>query len=94
VFANNVQTVGVGGGQMSRVDAVDLAARRAGNRAKGSVCASDGFFPMRDGLDAAAEAGARAIIQPGGSVRDSEIIAAADEHRIPMIFTGRRHFLH
>jgi phosphoribosylaminoimidazolecarboxamide formyltransferase / IMP cyclohydrolase len=94
VFANNLQTVGVGGGQMSRVDAVELAARRAGDRAKGSVCATDGFFPMRDGLDAAVEAGARAIIHPGGSVRDSEIIAAADEHRLPMIFTGRRHFLH
>jgi phosphoribosylaminoimidazolecarboxamide formyltransferase/IMP cyclohydrolase len=94
VFANNGQTVGVGGGQMSRVDAVELAARRAGDRAKGSVCATDGFFPMRDGLDTAVEAGARAIIHPGGSVRDSEIIAAADEHRIPMIFTGRRHFLH
>jgi phosphoribosylaminoimidazolecarboxamide formyltransferase/IMP cyclohydrolase len=94
VFANNGQTVGVGGGQMSRVDAVELAARRAGDRGKGSVCATDGFFPMRDGLDTAVEAGARAIIHPGGSVRDSEIIAAADEHRIPMIFTGRRHFLH
>jgi phosphoribosylaminoimidazolecarboxamide formyltransferase/IMP cyclohydrolase len=94
VFANNGQTVGIGGGQMSRVDAVELAARRAGSRAKGSVCATDGFFPMRDGLDAAVEAGARAIIHPGGSVRDSEIVAAADEHRIPMIFTGRRHFRH
>jgi phosphoribosylaminoimidazolecarboxamide formyltransferase/IMP cyclohydrolase len=66
VFANNGQTVGIGGGQMSRVDAVELAARRAGSRAKGSVCATDGFFPMRDGLDAAVEAGARAIIHPGG----------------------------
>ncbi|MDQ4149532.1 MAG: bifunctional phosphoribosylaminoimidazolecarboxamide formyltransferase/IMP cyclohydrolase [Actinomycetota bacterium] len=94
VFANNEQTVGIGGGQMSRVDAVELAARRAGTRAKGSVCATDGFFPMRDGLDAAVEAGARAIIHPGGSVRDSEIVAAADEHKVPMIFTGRRHFLH
>jgi phosphoribosylaminoimidazolecarboxamide formyltransferase / IMP cyclohydrolase len=94
VFAKRGQTVGIGAGQMSRVEAVELAARRAGNKARRSVCATDGFFPMRDGLDAAVEAGARAIIHPGGSVRDSEIIAAADEHKVPMIFTGRRHFLH
>ncbi|HVL51446.1 MAG TPA: bifunctional phosphoribosylaminoimidazolecarboxamide formyltransferase/IMP cyclohydrolase [Actinomycetota bacterium] len=94
VFAKNGQTVGVGAGQMSRVDAVDLAARRAGNRAKGSICATDGFFPMPDGLEAAIEAGARAVIHPGGSIRDSEVIAAADKHKVPMIFTGKRHFLH
>ncbi len=94
VFAKNGQTVGVGAGQMSRVDAVDLAARRAGNRAKGSICATDGFFPMPDGLEAAIEAGARAVIHPGGSVRDSEVIAVADKHKVPMIFTGKRHFRH
>lgn len=94
VFARKGQTVGVGAGQMSRVDAVDLAARRAGNRAKGSICATDGFFPMPDGLEAAIEAGARAVIQPGGSVRDSEVVAVADRHKVPMVFTGKRHFLH
>jgi phosphoribosylaminoimidazolecarboxamide formyltransferase / IMP cyclohydrolase len=86
--------VGVGAGQMSRVEATELAARRAGDRAKGTVCASDAFFPFRDGLDAAVEAGAIAVIQPGGSVRDDEVIAAADEHGIPMVFTGKRHFRH
>ena len=86
--------VGVGAGQMSRVESTELAARRAGDRAKGTVCASDAFFPFRDGLDAAVEAGAVAVIQPGGSVRDDEVIAAADEHGIPMVFTGRRHFRH
>jgi phosphoribosylaminoimidazolecarboxamide formyltransferase/IMP cyclohydrolase len=94
VFAKNGQTVGVGAGQMSRVDAVDLAARRAGNRAKGSICATDGFFPMPDGLEAAVEAGARAIINPGGSIRDAEVIAVADKLKVPMVFSGRRHFLH
>ena len=94
VFAKNGQTVGVGAGQMSRVDAVVLAAGRAGNRAKGSICATDGFFPMPDGLEAAVEAGARAIINPGGSIRDSEVIAVADKLKVPMVFTGKRHFLH
>ncbi|MGQ0680236.1 MAG: bifunctional phosphoribosylaminoimidazolecarboxamide formyltransferase/IMP cyclohydrolase [Actinomycetota bacterium] len=94
VFARNEQTVGIGAGQMSRVDCVDLAARRAGNRAKASICASDGFFPMPDGVEAAIDAGARAIIQPGGSIRDAEVIAAADQRKVPMIFTGKRHFRH
>lgn len=94
VFAADGQAIGIGAGQMSRVEAVELAARRAGDRAKGSVCATDGFFPFRDGVDAAIEAGARAIIHPGGSVRDPEVIAAADEHRVPMVFTGTRHFRH
>ena len=94
VFAADEQAVGIGAGQMSRVEAVEIGARRAGERAKGTVCASDGFFPFRDGLDAAVAAGARAIIQPGGSVRDSEVIAAADELGVPMVFTGRRHFRH
>ncbi|HEY8202315.1 MAG TPA: bifunctional phosphoribosylaminoimidazolecarboxamide formyltransferase/IMP cyclohydrolase [Actinomycetota bacterium] len=94
VFAADGQAVGIGAGQTSRVEAVEVAARRAGDRSKGSVCASDGFFPFRDGLDAAVAAGARAVIQPGGSVRDSEVIAAADELGIAMVFTGRRHFRH
>lgn len=94
VFANEGQALGIGAGQMSRVEAVELAARRAGDRAKGTACATDGFFPFRDGVDSAVEAGARAIIHPGGSVRDPEVIAAAEEHGIPMVFTGFRHFRH
>jgi phosphoribosylaminoimidazolecarboxamide formyltransferase / IMP cyclohydrolase len=94
VLAKDRTAFGVGAGQMSRVEATELAARRAGGRAAGSVCASDAFFPFRDGLDAAVAAGAVAVIQPGGSVRDDEVIAAADEHGIPMVFTGRRHFRH
>jgi phosphoribosylaminoimidazolecarboxamide formyltransferase/IMP cyclohydrolase len=94
VLAKELAAVGVGAGQMSRIDSTQLAARRAGGNAWGSVCASDAFFPFRDGLDAAVEAGATAVIQPGGSVRDDEVIAAADEHGIPMVFTGRRHFRH
>ena len=79
---------------MNRLESTELAARRAGGRAQGTVCASDAFFPFRDGLDAAVAAGAVAVIQPGGSVRDDEVVAAADEHGIPMVFTGRRHFRH
>jgi phosphoribosylaminoimidazolecarboxamide formyltransferase/IMP cyclohydrolase len=94
VFANDAQAVGVGAGQMSRVEAVEIAARRAGDKAKGAVLATDGFFPFRDGLDAAVESGARAVIAPGGGVRDPEVIAAADEHGIPLVFAGRRHFRH
>ena len=94
VLAKGRIAVGIGAGQMSRVDSTELAGRRAGDRARGSVCASDAFFPFRDGLDAVAEAGATAVVQPGGSVRDQEVIAAADEHAIPMVFTGRRHFRH
>jgi phosphoribosylaminoimidazolecarboxamide formyltransferase/IMP cyclohydrolase len=88
------QTVGVGCGQTSRVDASVLAAMKAGERAKGSCLASDAFFPMRDGVDRAAEAGVKAIIQPGGSKRDDEAIQAANEHKIAMVFTGFRHFKH
>ncbi|MBA2311518.1 MAG: bifunctional phosphoribosylaminoimidazolecarboxamide formyltransferase/IMP cyclohydrolase [Actinobacteria bacterium] len=94
VLARDAAAVGVGAGQMSRVEATELAARRAGRRAAGTVCASDAFFPFRDGLDAAVAAGAVAVIQPGGSVGDDEVIAAADEHGVPMVFTGRRHFRH
>jgi phosphoribosylaminoimidazolecarboxamide formyltransferase/IMP cyclohydrolase len=94
VLAAGGATVGVGAGQMSRVDAVDIASRKAGERARGSVMASDAFFPFRDGIDLAARAGVRSVIQPGGSVRDEEVVAAADEHGMAMILTGRRHFRH
>ena len=80
---------------MSRVDAVKVAVMKAGEgKLRGSVVASDAFFPFRDGLDAVAAAGATAVVQPGGSVRDDEVIAAADEHGLAMVFTGRRHFRH
>jgi phosphoribosylaminoimidazolecarboxamide formyltransferase/IMP cyclohydrolase len=94
VLARGGATVGVGAGQMSRVDAVELAARKAEERARGSVMASDAFFPFRDGLDRAAEAGIAALVQPGGSVRDEEIVAAAEEHGMAMVLTGKRHFRH
>jgi phosphoribosylaminoimidazolecarboxamide formyltransferase/IMP cyclohydrolase len=94
VLAADRATVGVGAGQMSRVDSVDIASRKAGERAHGSVMASDAFFPFRDGIDRAAQAGVRAVIQPGGSVRDDEVIAAAEEHDMAMVFTGKRHFRH
>lgn len=94
VLAKDQQVVGVGAGQMSRVDSVRLAVERSGERHVGSVLASDAFFPFRDGPDAAAAAGVTALVQPGGSVRDEEVIAAADEHGLVMIFTGRRHFRH
>ena len=94
VLAKDRQVVGVGAGQMSRVDSVRLAVERSGGRHAGSVLASDAFFPFRDGPDAAAAAGVTAIVQPGGSVRDDEVVAAADEHGIAMVFTGRRHFRH
>src|SRR5262249_23009786 len=97
VFCGNGQTLGVGAGQMSRVDSVRIASIKAANaglKLGGSVVASDAFFPFRDGVDAVAQAGASAIIQPGGSVRDLEVIAAADEHGISMVFTGTRHFRH
>ena len=94
VLAAGGQVVGVGAGQMSRVDSVRLAVERSGERHVGAVLASDAFFPFRDGPDAAAHAGIRAIVQPGGSVRDDEVVAAADEHGLAMVFTGRRHFRH
>jgi phosphoribosylaminoimidazolecarboxamide formyltransferase/IMP cyclohydrolase len=86
--------VGVGAGQMSRVDSVRLAVRKAGGRSAGAALAGDAFFPFRDGVDAALEAGVDAVISPGGSVRDAEVVAACDERGVPMIFTGRRHFRH
>ena len=94
VIGVNGAAVGVGAGQQSRVDAAQIAVRKAGERAAGAVCASDAFFPFRDGLDLVAEAGVRAVIAPGGSVRDDEVIAAANEHGMAMVFTGRRHFRH
>ena len=97
VFCGGGMTLGVGAGQMSRVDSTKIAsikAQAAGLSLAGSVVASDAFFPFRDGLDVLAEAGAKAVIQPGGSMRDDEVIAAADEHGIAMVFTGARHFRH
>jgi phosphoribosylaminoimidazolecarboxamide formyltransferase/IMP cyclohydrolase len=94
VYARDGQTVGVGAGQMSRVDSVKIGAARAQLAVAGSVLASDAFFPFRDGIDEAARHGITAIIQPGGSVRDDEAIAAADEHGLAMVFTGVRHFKH
>ncbi|MBX3320502.1 MAG: bifunctional phosphoribosylaminoimidazolecarboxamide formyltransferase/IMP cyclohydrolase [Nitrospira sp.] len=94
IYAKPGQTVGIGAGQMSRVDSVKLAAMKAQMPVKGCVMASDAFFPFRDGLDAAAEAGITAVIQPGGSIRDAEVVKAADEHGMAMILTGMRHFRH
>ncbi|MFI3219202.1 MAG: bifunctional phosphoribosylaminoimidazolecarboxamide formyltransferase/IMP cyclohydrolase [Methylococcales bacterium] len=97
VYCKNGQTIGVGAGQMSRVYSAKIAGIKAtdgGLTVKGSAMASDAFFPFRDGIDAAAEAGITAVIQPGGSMRDNEVIAAADEHNIAMVFTGMRHFRH
>jgi phosphoribosylaminoimidazolecarboxamide formyltransferase / IMP cyclohydrolase len=94
VLVSGMATVGIGAGQMSRVDAVDIAARKAGPRSEGAVMASDAFFPFRDGIDRAAGAGVRAVIQPGGSVRDDEVLGAADEHGMAVVLTGTRHFRH
>jgi phosphoribosylaminoimidazolecarboxamide formyltransferase/IMP cyclohydrolase len=104
VYAKDSSTVGIGAGQMSRVDSARIAARKALDAAqaaglseaatKGSVVASDAFFPFADGLLVAIEAGATAVIQPGGSVRDDEVIKAADEHGVAMVLTGTRHFRH
>ena len=97
VFCKDCTTIGVGAGQMSRVYSTKIAAIKAadeGLATEGSVMASDAFFPFRDGIDAAAEHGIAAIIQPGGSMRDDEVIAAANEHGIAMVFTGMRHFRH
>ena len=94
VLVQGTATVGVGAGQMNRVDAVYLAARRAGDRAKGAVMGSDAFFPFPDGIEVAAAAGVTACIQPGGSIRDEEVIATADRLGMAMIFTGERHFRH
>jgi phosphoribosylaminoimidazolecarboxamide formyltransferase/IMP cyclohydrolase len=94
VFAREGQLVGVGAGQMSRVDSVKIAAMKANLPLPGTVLASDAFFPFRDGVDEAARHGATAVIQPGGSIRDEEVIAAANEHGMAMVVTGIRHFRH
>ena len=94
VYAKDGQAFGIGAGQQNRLDSARIAAERSDGRASGGACASDAFFPFRDGLDAAAAAGITAVIQPGGSVRDDEVIAAANEHGVTMVFTGRRHFRH
>ena len=88
------QAVGIGAGQQSRVDSAEIAAKKAAGRAKGGASASDAFYPFADGVDAAVAAGVAAMIQPGGSLRDDEVIAAADEAGIAMVLTGERHFLH
>jgi phosphoribosylaminoimidazolecarboxamide formyltransferase/IMP cyclohydrolase len=97
VFCHDGMTMGVGAGQMSRLDSARIAsikAKEAGLTLAGSVVASDAFFPFRDGLDVVVQAGARAVIHPGGSMRDQEVIDAANEHGIAMVFTGVRHFRH
>ncbi len=94
VLVREDRTIGIGAGQMSRVDSTRLAVMKARSSTKGTVLASDAMFPFRDGVDTGAESGATAIIQPGGSIRDDEVIAAADEHNIAMVFTGMRHFRH
>lgn len=94
VLTKNRMLVGAGAGQMSRVDSTEIAVRKAGQRAGGSVLASDAFFPFPDSIDTAAAVGVAAIIQPGGSVRDNEVIEACNRHKLPMVFTGRRHFKH
>jgi phosphoribosylaminoimidazolecarboxamide formyltransferase/IMP cyclohydrolase len=94
VLVKDGMVVGVGAGQMSRVDSTHMAVRKAGERSKGSVLASDAFFPFRDNVDLAAAAGVTAIVQPGGSIRDQDSIQASDEHQIAMVLTGVRHFRH
>jgi phosphoribosylaminoimidazolecarboxamide formyltransferase / IMP cyclohydrolase len=98
IFTSADRTLAIGAGQMSRVDAAKVARMKADtigpDALNGSVAASDAFFPFRDGLDVVADAGATAIVQPGGSVRDQDVIAAADERGLAMVFTGRRHFRH
>ena len=94
VLARNAATVGIGGGLPSRLDAVKLAVTKAGERTRGAVMASDAFFPFPDAVEVAAEAGVTAVIQPGGSVRDEAVIAAAERLGLAMVFTGARHFRH
>jgi phosphoribosylaminoimidazolecarboxamide formyltransferase/IMP cyclohydrolase len=94
VFAGGGRTLAVGAGQMSRVDSVKLAVSKAQLPLKGSVLASDAFFPFRDGVDEAAKSGVTAVIEPGGSVRDDEVIAAANQHKLALVFSGERHFRH
>lgn len=93
-MANDTQSVGIGAGQMSRVDAAIIAIRKAGEKAKGAVLASDAYFPFPDGVEIAGEAGIAAIIQPGGSVNDEPVIETADAYGMAMVLTGVRHFRH
>jgi phosphoribosylaminoimidazolecarboxamide formyltransferase/IMP cyclohydrolase len=88
------KTIGMGAGQVSRVDAVNIALKKAGEKLDNSILCSDAFFPFRDSIDKIANTGIRAVIQPGGSIRDQEVIAACDDHGIAMVFTGRRCFKH
>jgi phosphoribosylaminoimidazolecarboxamide formyltransferase/IMP cyclohydrolase len=94
LIAKENKTIGIGAGQVSRIDSVDIALRKAAEQIKGAVLASDAFFPFRDSIDRLANTGVRAIIQPGGSVKDEEVIAACNEHGIAMVFTGKRCFRH
>lgn len=94
VIAKDMTAVGIGAGQMSRVDSVFIAGKKAGDRAKGAVLSSDAYFPFPDGLEQAIDVGVEAIIQPGGSIRDDEVVAKADEAGIAMVFSGRRYFKH
>ena len=94
VLAKDRMLLGAGAGQMSRVDSVEISIKKAGDRVRGSVMASDAFFPFPDSIEAAASVGVTAVIQPGGSRNDPDVIAACNRHGVPMIFTGRRHFKH
>jgi phosphoribosylaminoimidazolecarboxamide formyltransferase/IMP cyclohydrolase len=94
VLAKDRMLLGAGAGQMSRVDSVEISIKKAGDRVRGSVLASDAFFPFPDSIEAAAAVGVAAVIQPGGSRNDPDVIAACNRHGVPMIFTGRRHFKH
>jgi phosphoribosylaminoimidazolecarboxamide formyltransferase/IMP cyclohydrolase len=94
VYVKDRATVGVGAGQMSRVDSVMMAGAKAGDRAQGAVMASDAFFPFADGIEAATQYGIVAVVQPGGSIRDAEVIEAVDKMGLVMLFTGTRHFRH
>jgi phosphoribosylaminoimidazolecarboxamide formyltransferase / IMP cyclohydrolase len=94
VLAKDRMLLGAGAGQMSRVDSVEISIKKAGQRVAGAVMASDAFFPFPDSIEAAAAVGVAAVIQPGGSRNDADVIAACDRHGVPMIFTGRRHFKH
>jgi phosphoribosylaminoimidazolecarboxamide formyltransferase/IMP cyclohydrolase len=94
VLVRDGRAVGIGAGQQNRLDSARIAVERADGRALGGVCASDAFFPFRDGLDAVVNAGVAVVVQPGGSVRDEEVIAAANELGVAMVFTGQRHFRH
>ena len=94
VLANRMATAGIGGGQPSRVQSVEIAIRTAGQTASGSVMASDAFFPFPDGIELAAKYGITAVIQPGGSIRDNQVVDAVNSHNMAMVFTGKRHFKH